>query len=205
MIKVLGNIPNKVILACSGGPDSMAAADFLTRGKRDVSILHFDHGTQHSHDARSLVENFCTDNSIDLTIEEIKGIPGKGESFEKWWRDRRYEVFHEYNLPVITAHNLNDVAEWWMFTSLRGNPRIMPYRNKNVFRPFLITKKSELEDWCDRNSVPFVIDPTNFGDRFSRSLIRKNIIPEALRVAPGFLTTMSNKVKEIYVENKNEI
>lgn len=205
MIKILGNIPSKVILACSGGPDSMAAADFLIRGRRDISILHFDHGTHHSNHARELVEKFCKDKDIDLNVIEIKGVPEKGESCEKWWRDQRYNAFHKCNAQVITAHNLNDVAEWWIFTSLRGNSRVMPYRNKNVFRPFLITKKSELEQWCTRNNVPFVIDPTNSGDRFARSLIRKNIIPEALRVAPGLLTTMSNKVKEIYVENKNEI
>jgi tRNA(Ile)-lysidine synthase len=205
MINILGKIPKKVVVACSGGPDSMAAASFLLNSRREISILHFDHGTDHSKDARALVEKFCVDRKVPLQIVDIKGRPPKGESCEKWWRDKRYNAFHKYHLPIITAHNLNDVAEWWMFTSLRGNPRIMPYQNKNVIRPFLLTKKIDLEKWCERNSVPFTIDPTNLGDRFSRSLIRKNIIPEALRVAPGFLTTMSNKVREIYTESQNEI
>ena len=204
MIKVLGKIPREVVLACSGGPDSMAIASFLLKGGREVSFLHFDHGTNHSKDARSLVEKFCAEKEVSLRVVEILGSPPKGESCEKWWRDRRYEIFHEYNLPIITGHNLNDVAEWWLFTSLRGNPRVMPYQNRNVIRPFLTTKKSDLESWCNRNSVPFVIDPTNSGDRFSRSLIRKNIIPEALRVAPGFLTTMSNKVRQLHKDNTNE-
>jgi len=204
MIKVLGRIPNRVVLACSGGPDSMAAASFILNSRRDMSILHFDHHTDHSKDARALVERFCENYKIPLRVVDIEGSPEKGESCEKWWRDKRYNVFHEYSAPVITAHNLDDVAEWWLFTSLRGNPRVMPYRNKNVFRPFLITKKLDLENWCEKNNVPFVIDPTNSGDRFARSLIRKNIIPEALRVAPGFLKTMSNKVKKDYSENQNE-
>ncbi len=202
MIKVLGKIPSEVVVACSGGPDSMAVASFLANSSRKISILHFDHGTDHSRDARSIVENFCLDRNLPLRIVEIKGIPPRRESLEKWWRDKRYSVFHEYQLPIITAHNLNDVAEWWLFTSLRGNPRVMPYQNKNVIRPFLLTKKSDLEMWCERNNIVFTIDPTNHGDRFSRSLIRKNVLPEALRVAPGFLTTMSNKVRKIYTESQ---
>ena len=200
MIKVLGKIPLKPVVACSGGPDSMAVVDFLLRARRDFSILHFDHGSDHARDARNLVESFCKSFEISLDVVEITGEPPKGESLEKWWRDRRYETFHKLDRDVITAHNLNDVAEWWIFTSLRGNPRIMPYRNKNVVRPFLTTRKSVFESWCLRNSVPHVIDPTNHGDRFSRSLIRKNIMPEALNVCPGFLTTMSRKVNSTYKE-----
>jgi len=201
MIHLTGKIPDRVIVACSGGPDSMAALDFVSRNGRNVSVVHFDHLTSHSSDARTLVTNFCNDRGIDLILFEINGSPPKGESLEKWWRDQRYNVFHTLKFPVITAHNLNDVAEWWLFTSLRGNPRIIPYRNRNVIRPFLSTKKSALESWCERKGVPFVIDPTNLGDRFSRSRIRKNIVPEALKVCPGFLTTMSKKVNNLYKES----
>ena len=200
MIKLLGKLPIDPVIARSGGPDSMAVVDFILRARRSFSILHFDHGTSHSREARKLVESFCVDNKISLEVAEIHGSPPKGESVEKWWRDQRYNVFHCKDRTVITAHNLNDVAEWWIFTSLRGNSRVMPYRNKNVVRPFLSTKKADLERWCARNSVPYVIDPTNLGDRFSRSLIRKNIMPEALNVCPGFLTTMSKKVKTSYKE-----
>ena len=204
MIKILGNLPEKFYLACSGGPDSMALADFFLRGRRDFSIVHFDHSTEHSEKGRAIVEDFCKEREINISISEISETPTQGESLEKWWRDKRYEVFHRLDLPVITGHNLNDVAEWWVFTSLRGNPKIIPYRNKNVIRPFLITKKIDLERWCDRNSVEYAIDPTNLGDRYSRSLVRKNIIPEALKVCPGFLTTMSRKVKEDFQERKIE-
>jgi tRNA(Ile)-lysidine synthase len=201
MIKLLGKIPDKVVVACSGGPDSMAAVDFLNNGRRDLSIVHFNHGTSHSDNAEKIVSDYCEKNNINLSIHKITGNPSKGESLEMWWREKRYKVFHSIGDAVITAHNLNDIAEWWIFTSLRGNPKITPYRNKNVIRPFLITEKATLESWCKRHSVPFIIDPSNSGDRFSRSLIRKNIIPEAIRVNPGFLKTMSNKVRKNYKEN----
>ena len=200
MIRVLGKLPLNPIVACSGGPDSMAVVSFMQRARREFSILHFDHGTDHATEARQLVESFCHEMNIPLEVVKIHAKAPKGESLEKWWRDQRYNVFHSKSKPIITAHNLNDVAEWWIFTSLRGNPRVMPYRNKNVLKPFLPTKKSEFEAWCTRHSVPHVIDPSNSGDRFSRSLIRKNILPEALNVCPGFLTTMSKKIKTKYEE-----
>ena len=141
MIKLLGKLPSTLAISCSGGPDSMAVVDFLIRSKRDISIIHFDHGTEHGRDASNLVESFCKKYNLPLTLKKIEGTAPKGASLEMWWRDQRYNFLHSLNIPVITAHNLNDVAEWWIFTSLRGNPKIMPYRNKNVFRPFLLTKK----------------------------------------------------------------
>ena len=47
MIKLLGKIPDKIYVACSGGVDSMAALSFLNNKKRDVAVAHFDHGTEH--------------------------------------------------------------------------------------------------------------------------------------------------------------
>jgi tRNA(Ile)-lysidine synthase len=204
MIRMLGKVSDKIIISCSGGPDSMAAVDFLNRGRRNISVIHFDHGTAHGALARDLVETYCIDKNIELSIYEIGGTPAKGESLEKWWRDKRYNVLHSLESEVVTGHNLNDVGEWWIFTSLRGNPKLTPYRNKNVIRPFLLTPKLCLEEWCKTHSVPFVIDPSNSGNRFARSQIRKNIIPEALKINPGFLKTMSKKVKIDYKEKTNE-
>ena len=52
MIRILGNIPNQVTVACSGGPDSMAIIDFLRKGRKGVTVAHFDHGTDHGISAR---------------------------------------------------------------------------------------------------------------------------------------------------------
>jgi tRNA(Ile)-lysidine synthase TilS/MesJ len=62
MIKLLGKIPNTVTLACSGGPDSMAALDFLMRGRKRVKVAHFDHGTEHGSKARKILAEFKREN-----------------------------------------------------------------------------------------------------------------------------------------------
>jgi len=196
MLKLLEKIPKKVTVCCSGGPDSMAALHFLISGKRDVSVLHFDHNTNHSKKGRVLVEGFCLRHRIPISVHEILESPPPGESVEAWWRDKRYEIINRLDHTVVTGHNLDDAAEWWIFTALRGNPRLMPYKTENVIKPFLLTKKSDLEGWCKKNKIPYVIDPTNNGTRFARSRIRNNIMPEALNVCPGFLGTISKKIKD---------
>ncbi len=203
MIKILGKIPKDIIVACSGGPDSMAVLDFLSRSKRNIKVLHFDHGTAHAKDAKRLVEEYCEKSGIFCVTHEISGAPEKGESLEAWWRNRRYEVINLLDDTIVTGHNLNDVAEWWLFTSLRGNPRLMPYQNLNVIKPFILTEKETLTAWCDKNKVPYIIDPTNSGDRFARGRIRKNIMPHALDIAPGFLGTIRKMVDDRF-KDQNE-
>ncbi len=197
MIKLLGRIPDSVIVACSGGPDSMALLSFLKNSNRSVTVLHFDHRTEHSMEARTLVESYCQTNDLPVITKELPDIPDNVSSLEAWWRDRRYEVMNSFSGTVVTGHNLDDVAEWWIFTSLRGNACLMPYQTRNVIKPFLLNTKKSLEGWCDRHDVPYVVDPTNLGERFARSKIRNNIMPEALQVNPGFLTTMKKKIIEI--------
>jgi len=194
MIRLLGKIPNTVTLACSGGPDSMAALDFIVKGRKNVKVAHFDHGTSHGSEARKFVHEFCIGNDIPVTIGTNIAKKNSGESWESFWRDQRYRFFNSIDGPIITVHNLNDVGEWWLFTSSRGNPRLIPYRNGKIIRPFLMTPKHELELWCERFVIPYVEDPGNVDFKFARSRIRNNIMPEILKVNPGFLTVMRKKI-----------
>ena len=67
MIRVLGKIPNKITIAVSGGPDSMAALDFLSR-RRDVSAAFFHHDTDASEKGFSLVKTYCEKHGIEFSV-----------------------------------------------------------------------------------------------------------------------------------------
>ena len=201
MIKILGNLPEKVYVACSGGPDSMAILDFLIRGKRDVTVAHFNHDTPFGRFAENFVKSYCNKNNIDLVLGRIQKEKPAKESWEEYWRNERYKFFESLDGPVITAHHLDDVVEWWTFTSFHGNPRLIPYKRDKPIRPFLLTSKEEIWNWVDRKNVPYVTDPSNFDEKYMRSLIRKNIVPEALKVNPGLRKVMKKKVMKDY-ENK---
>jgi hypothetical protein len=43
---------------------------------------------------------------------------------------------------------INDVAEWWIFSSLHGESKLIPFQNKNVVRPFLLNSRKQIENWA---------------------------------------------------------
>ena len=194
MIKLLGKVPDKIYVACSGGPDSMAALSFLKNSKRDVKVAHFDHGTLHADDARTFVVDYCKKHNIEYVLGTVQRKRDPNESREEYWRNERYRFFEELGTPVVTAHHLNDVAEWWIFTSLHGEPKLTPYQNGSVIRPFLITPKRELLTWLKRRDVPFVTDPTNKNLAYMRNLIRHRIMPQCMKVNPGLTKVLKKKI-----------
>lgn len=176
----------------------MAALDFACRGGRDVRVLHFDHGTPHAAEARAFLEAHCEARGLDLVVSGLRRERGTGESLEEYWRSERIRFFkvQSGHGPIVTAHHLDDAVEWWIFTSLHGDPRVMPVENREsgVIRPFLATEKSELVEWCEKKGVPFILDPSNNSRDYMRNRIRHDIMPHALSVNPGLRKVVRKKI-----------
>jgi tRNA(Ile)-lysidine synthase len=227
MIRVLGRIPSKVAIAVSGGADSMAALSFSRNGgKRDLIALHFNHGSEHAQDAESLVRAYCEVNGIPLVIGRISRDKRKEESQEEYWRNERYGFFSSYAdeghervginkgeltklfcsiTTIITAHHLGDSIENWVFTSLHGMGRLIPYKRDNYLRPFLFTNKEDLVSWCERKSVPYIVDPSNSDSRYMRNYIRNELLPMAMVVNPGIAKTVGKLVMAEYENYLNNL
>jgi len=199
MLRIVGpRLPFKLKIAVSGGPDSMAVLDFFNRGGRDVTAVHFDHGTEFGAEAKILVNKFCSDNNISILNGSKNREKKKNESPEEYWRNIRYDFFeqvlHGEDL-LIMAHTLDDQVEQWLLSSLHGNPNLMPYsRGEKIIRPFITTRKQEFVNWCDRKDVPYIHDPGNFDSKYMRSLIRNDLMPHALRVNPGLHKVIRKKI-----------
>ena len=197
MLRVLGKLPREVVVAVSGGPDSMAILDFLNNN-HDVTACYFDHGTGFGNECKSFVKDFCESRDIDFVvgINLLDCPPHK--SLEEHWRDERYKFLHSFEMPVVTGHNLDDVIEWFLFSSLHGQGKLMPYKNQNVWRPFISTSKRSLEDWCERKDVPFMVDPGSTDRKFMRSIIRNDMMPHARKVNKGIEKTFKKLVEREY-------
>jgi|TARA_Y100000310_G_scaffold229121_1_gene231465 tRNA(Ile)-lysidine synthase len=195
MIKLSLKLPKHLAVAVSGGPDSMAALDFLSQN-RDIVAFHFNHGTEHSSEAESVVREYCDDNGISLVVGDLKQEIPNGVSREDFWRKSRYKFFEQEagHLPVVTCHHLDDVIETWLFTAFHGEARLIPSRRGRYIRPFLETRKAVFEDWCDRKDVPYIIDPSNTDTSFMRNYIRHEIVPKVLRVNPGLAKVLRKKI-----------
>ena len=209
MINVEGKIPREIYLACSGGVDSMAALDFLRRS-HDVIVVFYHHMTPDSTKAFDFITEYCLQNSIKFQYDEFKGHPKPAEkSMEEHWRDERYKFFHNIRGPVVTAHHLDDCVETWVWSSMHGQSKTIPYARGNVIRPFRHTRKRDLELWCNLNNVPFVEDSSNYDRKYMRNFIRHEMMPQVLKVNPGIHKMVRKRLtmKENYatIEDNYEI
>lgn len=196
MIRIIGKITPDCTVAFSGGVDSVAVVDFLLNGKKKVDLAFFHHGTETSSIAQEFAESFARDRGLNIRIGKISRDRMPEESQEEYWRNERHKFFSTFDQPVVTAHHLDDAIETWIFTSLHGEPRLIPYSSGNVIHPFLLTPKAEFISWCRRKNLTWVEDNSNQDLRFMRNLIRHRIVPEALKVNPGLHKVITKKYLE---------
>ena len=199
MIKLLGDIPKeRFYLAVSGGMDSMVALDFLLNGKYKPIVLNFNHGTEFGRIAKKFIRRKCKEFDLPLMIANIDNNFSQGDSKENYWRDERYSFFNKIPGKIITMHHLDDATEWYIFSSLHGYSKLIPYSRDNVIRPFLLTSKKEIKGWAERKNVEYIDDPANKDEKYMRSIVRHKIMPQALRVNPGLRTVVRKKLENEY-------
>lgn len=175
----------------------MAALDFLSRN-HSVTAAFFDHKTPASAPALMFLASYCKVKKIPLELGIIDAEKPKHKSQEEFWRDERYSWFEsiskEMNQPVVTAHHLNDAVETWIWSSLHGQPKLPQIKRGNVLRPFLITSKTELMDWCIRKNVPWHDDLSNLDTKYMRNFIRHEAMPVVLNINPGIHKMIKKKL-----------
>ncbi|BDR25635.1 hypothetical protein RVBP17_3200 [Pseudomonas phage sp. 30-3] len=197
LVKPIAYYGQKFGIAVSGGIDSMVALSFLKKyPQNNFDVFHVNHGSEYDIKAEQFVRDYCSDNKINCHVYCINTKKPKGCSWEEHWRNERYKFLHSHELEIMTAHTLDDNVETWLFYSMHGSPRIIPYRKKNVIRPFMLTTKNEFKKYAKSNGVQWLEDPSNRDTNFNRNQIRHNIIPQALKVNPGLFKVIAKKVRE---------
>lgn len=188
-------IKQSLIVAVSGGPDSMSLLDALTKiqqaNEMKIIIAHINHQLRDDsqHESR-LIEAFAQKNG--LVFEEKKWTEGKqmDSGVEAAARKFRYDFFAEvakkYQAQyVLTAHNADDVLENILMKLIRsGNPvemgSLLPinyFGKAIVIRPFLEIGKEVLEGYCQENRIDYIIDSTNDTDFTLRNRLRHHVLP----------------------------
>ena len=194
MIKLLFPMPKQVTVAFSGGVDSVAVVDFLSK-KHDVTCAFFHHGTDNSNRALEFVSRFCTDRNLPMFLGILNRDKPKDMSYEEFWREERYQYLATLG-PVITAHHLDDCVETYIWSALHGKPKVPNLVRGNVIRPFLTTHKNEFIEWCQRKNLGWCEDLSNEDERYTRNYIRKHLVPHALKVNPGLHKTVKKIIEK---------
>lgn len=188
MIKIIKSIlpkEKKYFVAVSMGVDSVAAVSFMKNRGYNVVPIHFNHNLrQQNQNMVDAFDIFCNDMNLE-------GYIGEGTDLvtEKDCRDARIDFFKSlcYNANVVTAHHLNDWVESYLINCFRGQPHHSPFNlissfdSFSVYHPFLLTKKSDLIQYAERNGLlKYVVadESNNITKGSRRNWLRNIIIPE---------------------------
>ena len=198
LYKLAGLAPGTpVLLAFSGGADSMALLDMLAKEYPTAPILlaHVNHGIRGEEALRdrAFCESVAKKRGLEIAILDVD-IPTlakeKGQSLEEAAREVRYAFFAELmekrDIPLLlTAHHADDHLETVLFriargTGLSGLCGIAPIRSfgaGDLVRPLLGFTKQEILQYCEENHLSFVTDSTNADTTYARNRIRAEVLP----------------------------
>lgn len=182
-----------VVIANSGGPDSMALLSLLLKYRQSVSFnivcAHINHKVRiESDDEELFVQSYCKSNNVIFECMKIKEYDNS--NFEAYARSKRYKFFddvvHKYNAKVLfTAHHGDDLMETILMrivrgSSLKGYSGFLMEVNKGSYklvRPLVYTTKDEIIKYLDDNNIKYVIDKSNYNLEYTRNRYRHNILP----------------------------
>ncbi|MGK2934058.1 MAG: tRNA lysidine(34) synthetase TilS [Gemmatimonadaceae bacterium] len=184
------SVYDRVVLAVSGGLDSMALLHAARGARSRLIVATFDHGTGAAATAAArLVRRRCE----ELGLECFTGRAGVKARTEAAWREQRWSFLRKIargnDAAVATAHTLDDQVETVFMRVLRdAGARGLAglYAPTDVARPLLGTRRREVEAYAVERAIEYVDDPSNLSRRHLRNRVRLDLLPAVLAVRPSF-------------------
>jgi len=223
--KDLCNPEHRILLAVSGGIDSVVMAHLFTESGYDCAIAHcnFQLRGEESELDEEFVRSLAMSLEIPFFVKQFDVEPvmkDRGHSLQMAARELRYdwfeELLREYSLDrVATAHNKNDAVETFFLnlsrgSGIRGLKGIAPRRDK-IIRPLLFATRSQIEDFQHSSGIAFREDSSNVETKYQRNKIRHDVLPVMEQISPGFLEIMDGNMErlgevcEIYTNHVQQV
>ena len=190
---------DKLLVACSGGVDSMALLSFLYRFKSyfqiELAAVHVDHmlrGSASDEDRR-FVEETCRNWGVPVfscAIPIASFLQEEGGNSQAVCRRERYRFFeqvlceHKFD-KLVTAHHADDQLESMLMaltkaSSLNGLKGMLPKRafgQHFIIRPFLAVTKDEIREYLHNEQLTYREDASNQKDGYTRNRFRHHVVP----------------------------
>jgi tRNA(Ile)-lysidine synthase len=205
---------SKLLLAISGGIDSVILAHLLHEMNLDFSLAHcnFKLRYEDSDKDAEFVTELAKNLNIKIHLKSFKTSTYATEnkiSTQMAARDLRYSWFEdlilEFNYDfLLTAHHANDNLETVLInltrgTSLHGLTGI-PEINGNIIRPLLPFTRSEIEKYTIANNISWREDDSNSSKKYFRNKIRHDVIPVLQELNPSILETFTKHLSFLKLE-----
>lgn len=205
-----------LLVGVSGGADSMCLLHYLLTLKDKynllISVAHINHHTRENENdfEQEMVEKFCEVNKIPCFIGHFQYQ--KKDNFHNEARSYRYRFFFQTAKKInankiALAHHLDDQVETILFKIIRGNnikgytgmaEKIYLKENIAIIRPLLEITKEEIISYCNQYQVPFMVDSSNYSNKYTRNYLRNKIIPLFQKLQPDF----NNKIMQFHEQIK---
>ena len=213
--KLLAHFPTissqKILLAVSGGIDSMILADLFQKSKINFAIVHcnFKLRNVESDVDQQFVADYCIQNNIPFFTNSFDT-----KAFAKDYklstqvaaRKLRYEYFYEIlekeNFDyVATAHHLDDSLETFLINLSRGTGidglTGIPLQNDKIIRPLLDFSRKDIENYALENKMLWREDASNATDYYVRNKIRHHLTPLLKEINPSFSTSFQQTLEHL--------
>ena len=193
--KKLIDAGDSILVALSGGADSVFLLEFLLKYKKrfniDIAAFHLNHNLRGKE--ANIDEQFCKNLAAQKRIpffstsKNVKLFAKrKRMSLEEAGREIRYGALlkivktHNYT-KIATAHNADDNAETVLLNLIKGTGikglSGIPERREKIIRPVLILSKKEILDYLHNKKTNYRIDSSNVENDYQRNYLRNEIIP----------------------------
>lgn len=201
----------KLLLAVSGGIDSMVLVHLCHQLKLDFAIAHcnFQLRGNESDDDENFVKSQTEKMQIPVFIQKFdtESIAETQKlSIQLAARKLRYDWFYKLMNEnsfdyILTAHHLDDSLETFLINFTRGSGLDgligIPEQNDKIVRPLLIFSRNEIETFAQENNIAWREDSSNSSDKYLRNKLRHDIIPILKELNPSLLSSFENTIKNL--------
>lgn len=201
----------KLLLAISGGIDSIVLAHLLKQSDYNISLAHcnFNLRGSESDEDEQFIKNFASENNLILFVTHFdteRFSKDNKLSIQVAARQLRYIWFHQLLEEnqfhfILTAHHLDDNLETFLINFTRGTGLEgltgIPVQNDKIVRPLLNFSRQEIENFASENKIEWREDSSNSSDKYLRNKLRHDIVPILKSLNPSFLNSFQDTLNHL--------
>lgn len=191
---------DKILLAVSGGLDSMVMLHLMKEAGFRIAVAHcnFQLRAAHSDADEAFVNDTCRQVKVPFFVKRFQTndhATSRGISIQMAARELRYEYFGELRRGngfdlVATAHHFNDTIESVLLNLVRGTGmdglRGIAVNKEGIIRPLLFATRAMIHDYAIGQSITWREDISNASDDYQRNFLRHQVIPKLVEMNPAF-------------------
>lgn len=199
----------KLLLACSGGVDSMVLLYLLQKSNYSIAVAHCNfllRETASDRDA-AFVSGYCIAHGLQYFEQSFKTkdhAKTKGISTQMVARELRYQWFdtlkndHEFT-HLLTAHHLDDQLETFLINLGRGSgiKGLSGIPDQIILRPLLKVSKEDIMAYAKENKISWREDASNAEEDYLRNQLRHQLIPKWKAIQPNLIEQLEKSQQQL--------